>query len=83
MDIKELLEMVKESEEVKEDFNPEETKKPTEEDLDDIFDAINTLNKAEWFCERQDQVDTLVKAQNILKYIKDCAEGVYDDIEEE
>lgn len=80
MKIEELLKMA-EGLNLKEKFDPKDTKKPTESDLDDIYDAIQTLNKAEWFCTREAQMNTLVKAQSVLKEIKDNAEGLYDEEE--
>lgn len=62
MEVKKLLEALNE-------FNAEETRKPTQEDLDDIFDAKDTLNKCEWFVNNQKDLDILIKAQNILEKV--------------
>lgn len=72
MDIKELLTLL-------EDFNPEDTRKPEESDLDDIYDAIQTLNKAEWFTNVKEESEVLHRAQNILQGILDNAKDLYDE----
>ena len=74
--IKKLNEQFKALEEA---FNTEDTKKPTEEDLDDIYDAIETLNKSEWFVNSKREVDVLYKAQKILQNIIDNEKGLYED----
>lgn len=76
MDIKELLTIL-------EDFDPKDTRKPEESDLDDIYDAIQTLNKAEWFTNVKEESEVLHRAQNILQGILDTAEGDYEDDEED
>lgn len=68
MKTKEILE---ELERCLEEFNPSETKVPTEDDLDDLYDAIETLNKAEWFVNNNKDVNILVRAQKILQSILD------------
>lgn len=50
-------------------FNPKETRKPTEEDLDELYDAKNALNKAEWFVSNEEDYNALYKAQEILNRI--------------
>ena len=42
---------------------------PTEEQLDQIYDAINILNRAEWFVKEQKDADVLIEAQKILKSV--------------
>jgi hypothetical protein len=76
MDIKELLTIL-------EDFNPKDTRKPEESDLDDIYDAIQTLNKAEWFTNVKEESEVLHRAQNILQGILDTAEDIYAEDEDE
>ena len=76
MDIKELLTML-------EDFDSKDTRKPEESDLDDMYDAIQTLNKAEWFTNVKEESEVLHRAQNILQGILDEAEGIYDEDEDE
>ena len=50
--------------------------KPTSNDLDDIYDAINTLNTCEFFVETKEEVEALFKAQNILsKLLEEGEEG--------
>ena len=68
MKTKEIIEKL---EKFLEEFDPSETKVPTEDDLDDLYDAIETLNKAEWFVNNNKDVNILVKAQKILQSILD------------
>lgn len=42
---------------------------PTEEQLDQIYDAINILNRAEWFVKEQKDADVLIEAQKILRSV--------------
>lgn len=46
-----------------------EVQVPTEEQLDQIYDAINILNRAEWFVKEQKDADVLIEAQKILKSV--------------
>jgi hypothetical protein len=64
---------------LEEAFNIEDTKKPTEQDLDAIYNAIETLNKSEWFVNSKTEVDALHRAQKILQNIIDNARGLYED----
>lgn len=68
MKTKEIIEKL---EKFLEEFDPSETKVPTEDDLDDLYDAIETLNKAEWFVNSNKDVNILVRAQKILQSILD------------
>lgn len=57
----------------------EGTQEPTEEDKDALYDAVQALNKAEWFVSEQDDLDTLVKAQKILNGL--LKEELVDEIQ--
>lgn len=47
------------------------SKKPTEEDYDDLYSAKNALNKFEWMVDTQEEADILIKAQELIeKYFK-------------
>lgn len=46
-----------------------EVQVPTEAQLDQIYDAINILNRAEWFVKEQKDADVLIEAQKILKSV--------------
>ena len=72
MDIKELLTIL-------ERFDTKDTRKPNESDVDDIREAIQTLNKAEWFVNVEEESKVLHRAQNILQGILDTAKGYYDE----
>ena len=59
-----------------------QTKKPTEEDLDDIYDAINTLNKSEYFIETKKELEILIKAQDILSKLLEEGKRAEEQMEE-
>lgn len=63
MEIKKLVEQLNK---INEEF---EVQVPTEEQLDQIYDAINILNRAEWFVKEQKDADVLIEAQKILKSV--------------
>ena len=45
------------------------TQTPNEKELDDLYYAIQILNRAEWFVNTQKDCDVLVNAQKILNKV--------------
>ena len=52
---------------IQEKFDPSETKVPTEEDLDDIYDCLQTLNKIEYFVETEEDLNKILKAYEVIQ----------------
>lgn len=52
---------------IQEKFDPSETKVPTEEDLDDIYDCLQTLNKIEYFVETEEDLNMITKAYEVIQ----------------
>lgn len=67
MNIKKLNENL--SNMLEQDNQPNEVRTPDEDDLDNLYDAMNYLGDAVYFCDTQEDIDKLYDAKNILETI--------------
>ena len=52
---------------IQEKFDPKETKVPTEEDLDDIYDCLQTLLKIEYFVTTDEDLKKITAAYEVIQ----------------